>query len=155
MCIRDSLHTQHAPNESVHMAKFSKTIDQHIDKQLLEHWEPLLNMRTLVSRALEESREKQEIGSSLEAKIIIHCGPEAYTYLQNFAAKLNFLFIVSDVDLIQSDQLTGMDIKCAVTLALGEKCERCWNHCTSVGTHADCVQVCSRCYTILQKTGNL
>ena len=149
------LYTQHAPNESVHMTKFSKTIDQHIDKQLLEHWEPLLNMRTLVSRALEESREKKEIGSSLEAKVTIHCGSEAYTYLQNFTADLHFLFIVSDVDLIQSDQLTGMDIQCAVTLALGEKCERCWNHCTSVGTHADCVQVCSRCYTILQKTGNL
>lgn len=149
------LYTQNPPVESVHMAKFSREIDQHKDPQLLERWESLLDIRTLVSRALEESREKKEIGNSLGAGVTILCGSEAYTYLQRFAQNLRFLFIVSDVELSQSDQLTGMNVEVAVSSAPGEKCDRCWNHRTSVGTHADFPNICSRCYAILQEMGEL
>lgn len=40
-----------------------------------------------------------------------------------------------------------------VSLAPGDKCERCWYQCTSVGTHDDHPTLCSRCHGVVQGLG--
>lgn len=40
-----------------------------------------------------------------------------------------------------------------VTLAPGDKCERCWYQCESVGTHHDHPTLCSRCNGVVKGLG--
>lgn len=56
----------------------------------------------------------------------------------------------------------GMTVKAAdaesgcsvgVSLAPGEKCERCWYQCESVGSHHDHPSLCSRCHGVVEELG--
>lgn len=40
-----------------------------------------------------------------------------------------------------------------VSRAPGDKCERCWYQCDSVGSHADHPSLCSRCHGIVEGLG--
>jgi isoleucyl-tRNA synthetase len=132
-----NLYLQGEPVESVHMAEFSQEIDKYQDDELLGRWERLLEIRAKVSKALEESRQQKQIGNSLEAKVGICCGQDLFEYLQFFSKDLRFLFIVSDVELTQSSELSG--------------CERCWTYSPSVGSHSEMPTLCSRCFEILKE----
>lgn len=40
-----------------------------------------------------------------------------------------------------------------VIRATGQKCERCWYHCESVGSHDDYPTLCSRCESVVVTLG--
>lgn len=40
-----------------------------------------------------------------------------------------------------------------VIRATGQKCERCWYHCKSVGSHDDFSTVCTRCRSVVLTLG--
>lgn len=40
-----------------------------------------------------------------------------------------------------------------VSLAPGEKCERCWYQCNSVSSHHDHPTLCSRCHGVVEELG--
>ena len=146
-----NLYLQGEPVESIHMAEFSQEIDKCQDDELLSRWERLLEIRAQVSKALEESRQQKQMGNSLEAKVEIRCGSEIFEYLQSFSEDLRFLFIVSDVELTQSSELSGEEIEVSVSKAPGDKCERCWTYSPSVGSHSEIPTLCSRCFEILKE----
>ena len=146
-----NLYLQGEPVESIHMAEFSQEIDKYQDDELLSRWERLLEIRAKVSKALEESRQQKQIGNSLEAKVEIRCGSDIFEYLQSFSEDLRFLFIVSDVELTQSSELSGEEIEVSVSKAPGDKCERCWTYSPSVGLHSEIPTLCSRCFEILKE----
>jgi isoleucyl-tRNA synthetase len=71
-------------------------------------------------------------------------------FLGPYTDELPFLFIVSQVDLVEggegavSDEgLPGLSVD--VEKAEGEKCQRCWNYSTTVGTAQDKPEICTRC----------
>jgi len=146
-----NLYIQGEPVESVHIAEFSQEIDKYQDDELLSRWERLLEIRAKVSKALEESRQQKQMGNSLEAKVEIRCGPDIFEYLQSFSKDLRFLFIVSDVELTLSSELSGEEIEVSVSKAPGDKCERCWTYSPSVGSHSEMPTLCSRCFEILKE----
>ena len=146
-----NLYLQGEPVESIHMAEFSQEIDKYQDDELLSRWERLLEIRAEVSKALEESRQQKQMGNSLEAKVEIRCGSDIFEYLQSFSEDLRFLFIVSDVELTQSSELSGEEIEVSVSKAPGDKCERCWTYSPSVGLHSEIPTLCSRCFEILKE----
>jgi len=146
-----NLYLQGEPVESIHLAEFSQEIDKCQDDELLSRWERLLEIRAQVSKALEESRQQKQMGNSLEAKVEIRCGSEIFEYLQSFSEDLRFLFIVSDVELTQSSELSGEEIEVSVSKAPGDKCERCWTYSPSVGSHSEIPTLCSRCFEILKE----
>ena len=83
------------------------------------------------------------MGSSLEARVEISAAGNAYELLNLHKAQLRYLFIVSQVDVLPSDEgASGVVIK--VHPAAGEKCERCWNYSTHVGASARYPTVCER-----------
>jgi len=149
------LYLQDEPVESVHLAEFSREIDQYRNDKLLSRWKRLLEVRARVSKTLEESRQEKQIGNSLEAKVQIQCSSETFEYLQSFSQDLRFLFIVSDIELRENSELSGDQIEVFVSKALGAKCERCWTYSLSVGSHADLPTICSRCYAVLEEIGQV
>jgi len=70
------------------------------------------------------------------------------------ADELRTVFIVSHVEIPQGEELSGgcrstkiPGLCVRVESARGDKCERCWIHDLSVGTHEVHKTLCARCST--------
>ncbi|HKY27453.1 MAG TPA: isoleucine--tRNA ligase, partial [Pyrinomonadaceae bacterium] len=113
------------------------------DSNLLSDWALLFEVREDVLRLLEEARIAKQIGSSLEAGVEISASGDAYDLLQRYRDDLRYIFIVSQVDVVESGEgASGVSIK--VYPAAGTKCERCWNYSTGVGESSRYPTVCER-----------
>jgi isoleucyl-tRNA synthetase len=134
--------------ESIHLALLPTASGEDQDA-LLAEWERLYAIRDEVLRALEEARVAKLIGSSLEAKVILNASGSALELLQKHQKDLRYLFIVSQVELGNSDAGAGVSI--SITGADGTKCERCWNYSTRVGESETYPTVCERCVAALQE----
>jgi isoleucyl-tRNA synthetase len=115
---------------------------------LLQNWIALFAIRDEVLRALEGARVAKVIGSSLEAKVILNASGKTLDLLKQYEADLRYLFIVSQVELIEPNDA---DVAITVTTADGQKCERCWNYSTRVGESAKYPTVCERCVMALEE----
>jgi isoleucyl-tRNA synthetase len=134
--------------ESIHLVLLPKASDENQDA-LLAEWERLYDIRDEVLRALEEARVAKSIGSSLEAKVILKASGGALELLQKHQKDLRYLYIVSQVELGNSDDGAGVSI--TIAGADGTKCERCWNYSTRVGESELYPTVCERCVAALKE----
>ena len=91
-------------------------------------WERIFAIRDEVLKALEEARNEKQIGSSLEAKVMLTTDAETTRFLLDYYEQLRYIFIVSQVEVHEGDALNV-----EIQKADGEKCERCWNYSTRVG----------------------
>jgi isoleucyl-tRNA synthetase len=144
---------------SVHMAEFLRRTAGSLaasfnDTQagslrsdgLRSDWERIFAIRDDVLKALEEARNKKQIGSSLEAKVILTADAETTRFLADFFDQLRYIFIVSQVEVHE-----GNTMKVAIQKADGTKCERCWNYSTHVGEFERFPTVCERCNEALEQ----
>ncbi|HET8550540.1 MAG TPA: isoleucine--tRNA ligase [Bryobacteraceae bacterium] len=127
---------QDAP-ESVHLAAFPAPdeLTAAPAPDVRSAWEELLAVRRDVLNALEAARQNKDIGASLEAKVLLNAPA-----LERFRRLLPELFIVSQVELAGGDAPPVQ-----VTLADGDRCERCWKYTTDVGSDPDLPAVCRGC----------
>jgi isoleucyl-tRNA synthetase len=122
------------------------------DVELLTSWAHLFGYRDEVLGKLEEARVARTIGSSLEARVEISAGSEAYGKLAPHRDFLRYLFIVSEVELREPNtELASGAIEVTIARARGEKCERCWNYSTRVGEASKFPTVCERCVAALEE----
>jgi len=116
-------------------------------------WGDLLSVREAASRVLEGMRKDGKIGSSLDAKLVIHADPAIVARYHEVADELRFFFIVSDLRLDRGAQpegavlteLEGADVYVAASVSEAPKCVRCWHHREDVGIHAGHPELCGRC----------
>ena len=127
---------------SVHMSLLPQASGE-TDAALLQNWHTLFEIRDRVLQSLEEARIAKQIGSSLEARVEITAGSENYELLLRYQDQLRYIFIVSQVELVRSDDGAALLVK--VQPAEGKKCERCWNYSTRVGESVRYPEVCERC----------
>ena len=117
---------------------------------LEERWERFLAVRENVLKALEEKREKKEIGNSLEAEVELVASKETKDFLQSFKEDLPGLFLVSGIRMRVWDVSEEAGVEVLVSRAVGKKCERCWNWKLSVGQDASHPTLCSRCAQVVK-----
>ncbi|MBA2341825.1 MAG: isoleucine--tRNA ligase [Pyrinomonadaceae bacterium] len=131
---------------SVHLAELP-TAKEEVDEGLRARWAKLFEARDEVLRALEVERAAKVIGSSLEARVEITAAGETYKLLNQYQDQLRYIFIVSQVDLTETNgaQLQDEFLVSGVSRANGEKCERCWSYSTRVGEFERYPTVCERC----------
>ncbi|MGO9776380.1 MAG: isoleucine--tRNA ligase, partial [Terracidiphilus sp.] len=128
--------------KSVHLAQFPKPEEVFSEDpaELLDEWKQIFVVREEVMRKLEVERQKKSIGKGLEAKVLLHCGPDSLVVLDRNSTSLKEFFNVSDVELtskpiVDSDgqpplnvrELLGFEFLPYVSPASGHKCARCWN----------------------------
>jgi isoleucyl-tRNA synthetase len=130
---------------SVHIAEFPKATGND-NSELMTRWEQLFAVRDEVLRALESARNDKQIGSSLEAKVVLTTDAKTNALLLDNYEQLRYLFIVSQVEVHEGDKLTV-----EIQKADGEKCERCWNYSTRVGEFEKYPTVCERCAEALDE----
>jgi isoleucyl-tRNA synthetase len=100
----------------------------------------LFAIRDDVLKALEDARNSKQIGSSLEAKVVLTTDRDTTLFLLDYYPELRYLFIVSQVEVHEGDAL-----KIEIQKAEGQKCERCWNYSVRVGECEKYPTVCERC----------
>jgi isoleucyl-tRNA synthetase len=132
---------------SVHLADWPKTEEDFIDKALEEDWSKLVKLREEALKAIEEKRIAKVIGSSLEVKIKLYIQDELeYNFLTKYWDYLPALFIVSQVEIEKA-----RDRAIEVVKADGEKCCRCWNWSSFVGTDKAHPSLCQRCLKVVEE----
>ena len=133
---------------SVHAAEFPVVVRAQGDEALLARWAELFAVRDVVLRALEEARIAKQIGSSLEAHVLLAAGRETFDLLEQYREELRYLFIVSRVSLALAAEGEG-PLRVEVRRADGQKCERCWNYSEQVGQFTRYPTACERCVAAL------
>jgi isoleucyl-tRNA synthetase len=118
-------------------------------------WDKLLDLRDDVMKALEIARAEKLIGKSLDAKVTVYTkNEEIFALLDSFKTELPTVYIVSAAEVVCEDAPadafteTESGIAVLVTVAEGERCDRCWMHST------ECVEdgeghLCPRCKAIV------
>ena len=121
--------------------------------ELDEAFNELKRIRKCVTAALELKRNEKIIGSSLQAKVTLYITAESKKILEGI--KLAEMCIVSQVELKDIsdksiDAMTFEEEKIAVVISLasGEKCERCWTVLPEVDSNPH--NLCERCDTVWQ-----
>ncbi len=133
---------------SVHTAGFPVAASRR-DDALDARWAQIFEVREVALGALEEARAAKMIGSSLEARVAVTATDPLFTTLMNYQHELRYAFIVSQVDVVKTEDAAAPDIAVKVFKADGAKCGRCWNYSTRVGEFTRYPAVCERCVEAL------
>ena len=140
--------------KSVHFSTWQKLPAEYWDTQLDQRWNEFLEIRRVVSKALELARADKVIGAANEAQVVIYANDSNRALLSSFANDLRLLFIVSDVQvqpLGDHSALHGEEgIAVDVYKASGEKCERCWKYFSKMSNDATHSRICQRCSDVIQ-----
>ena len=111
----------------------------------------LFSLKHLVSKELDEARNKELIGSSLDATLQLNVDRETYNTLIKYEDELKFIFITSECKLKVHDAKD--QIKVLVEKNNNQKCDRCWHKHESVGKIKEHEKICSRCYSYIYEDG--
>ena len=107
--------------------------------------EASLELRSVVTKALEEARAAGIFTKSQQVKVKATVPAEMYELLcGDKAVDLAEFYIVSAVELTSGDELTA-----TIEPADGECCDRCWNYRTDVATYGAHEHICARCAAAL------
>ena len=136
---------KHMPEREVESVFLSEWLDlPKFDSDI--DWDQLNQINAIALKALEVARDNGEIGSSLDAHLIISVDQETHDLLNQFSEELRFLFITSSVDLQLDDALdSNQEIRVTVKKSDAEKCGRCWHRQESVGDSDEHPEICARC----------
>jgi isoleucyl-tRNA synthetase len=126
-------------------------------------WNEVLDIRTQVSRVLENLRNEGKIGSSLDAEVDLYCSEGLYHRLAKIGDELRFVLITSYARIhplserpdTAVDASLGSEESLAIVARASThgKCSRCWHHREDVGTHATHPELCGRCVDNVEGQG--
>ena len=158
------------PHLSVFESGWTKLEEAWRQPELAQSWQALRTIRLEVNKVLEQARIAKDIGSSLEAKVLLYV-PDADLRQQltamnptdgiaqaaNHVDELRYLLLVSQVELLDSPaRLEGLQyssqsdtLGIGVVDAEGQKCDRCWNYSIHVGESESDPTICERCVEAL------
>jgi isoleucyl-tRNA synthetase len=153
------------PYKSVFEAGWVQVDDEWENEDLAQFWDTLRSLRTDVNKVIEQARVEKLIGSSLEAKVLLHIphkqlweAIKAFNPVKgNGIDKLRYLLLTSQVEILDSNEkMAGLkystqteDWTIGIVNADGQKCDRCWNYSTHVGESEEHPLLCERCIPAL------
>lgn len=121
----------------------------------MDDWEQLHLIRDEVNKALEETRQKGDIGSALAAEVTVYADDAVLPKLTRLGEELRFLFITSEATAQPMNQApsslvaTEYGVSIAVTASTYEKCARCWHRRSDIGQDKEHPLLCSRCVSTI------
>ena len=128
--------------ESVFLSDFPSLMNEWKDDGLEARWNQVRKIREKANLSLETARKDGQIGSSLEAKVILNGGEGVEKeVLKNLEKNLASVFIVSQVEI----QNGSGPLEVKVVKADGKKCARCWRYEITVGEDKTHTEICLRC----------
>ena len=107
---------------SIHETSYPNVPQNWKDDKLDKKWKDLFKIKQEVNIAIEEKRSSKEIGSSLEADVLIYVNEKEFKLLDGL--NLEEYFITSKFKKIQKQENDKMRIE--VNKSTGTKCALCW-----------------------------
>jgi isoleucyl-tRNA synthetase len=139
--------------ESVHMSGFppADSLKALHNGELLDRWSRLTRLRERVVAEIEPLRKDKQIGSSLQAKVVLTAGDGDLAFLEAYSEQLPMLFIVSEVELRAANGSSEprSDTRVEIGRATGVKCERCWRYVPRISQEPEWAGLCERCQQAL------
>jgi isoleucyl-tRNA synthetase len=145
-----------AAERSVHLELFAEVPQTWHDPGLAERWAELRDLRRVVTGALEVERAEKRIGSSLQAAVQIFAPASLVAMLGD--VDLAELCITSAGTVQAAPPPAGAftlpdvaDVGVIVSIAPGERCERCWRVLPEVGHVPGHDDLCQRCAEVIDR----
>jgi isoleucyl-tRNA synthetase len=135
--------------ESVHLADFPSDaeLEALIDRELVDRWDRLLAIRQEVLAEIEPLRKNKQIGSSLQAKVVLSATPAELPLLEQYAADLPMVEVRPAPTDVEAHEEARPRI--AIARAGGVRCERCWRYVSMVSSDPAWAGLCDRCHDAL------
>jgi isoleucyl-tRNA synthetase len=127
-----------------------------------DFWQKIMAIRTEVSKELEKSRARGEIGASLNAELHLYGNAAQQADLGQLADELHFIFITSKATVLPeqaapedavASEIDGLKIK--VVASTEQKCVRCWHQRADIGVNPEHPELCGRCVDNVAGTGEV
>ena len=143
-------------DSSVHLEIFPETPKAWSNPDLIAKWARIRELRRVGTGVLEVARAKKEIGSSLEAAIILGVSEQSDVDLfksVDFAeiaiTSAATVKLLSDIQSVTKNSETFFvqgipGVQAFSSPALGSKCDRCWRVLEEVEAHPE-THLCDRC----------
>ena len=133
-----------------------------VDAESDAEWDALIAIRNEVSKQIEGLRVDGKIGSALDANVTLYAEKDTYESLSKLGDELRFMLITSEANLAPLDQASEdaaqseiAGLKIAVSVLTDEKCVRCWHRRPDVGTFAEHPELCGRCISNVDGSGEV
>ena len=145
---------------SVHLETYAEIPARWRNDALGATWTRIRELRRVVTGAIELERAQKRLGSSLQADVEIFADPVTVAALAGL--DLAELCITSagtlqaappPADAFTLPELPFIGVR--VTLAAGEKCQRCWRVLTEIGSVSDHPDLCLRCSAAIDESGTV
>jgi isoleucyl-tRNA synthetase len=118
------------------------------DEALLAKWAKLRELRDAVNKEIEALRSAGQLGSSLQANVLLTLPPPEYAIAASLGEALKFVLITSVASIEP-----GPTLKVQVQPSAARKCERCWHWRDDVGHDPAHPGLCGRCTSNLYGAG--
>ncbi len=125
--------------DSILASKWPEVQSQYLNEELSSKWTEILELREMSNKAIEDLRKQGLLGKSLEASISIHSKDIERLQLASLKQELKAVFIVSEINLDDSDSSTLVKAK----VFEGQKCQRCWKLFKAAEMLGNICQSCS------------
>jgi isoleucyl-tRNA synthetase len=102
------------------------------------------------------------LGAALEAKLVIHADAAVQARYAEMADELRFFFIVSELELAPLTPrpdaavqvaIDGAEVWLSASVSSASKCVRCWHRRSDVGSHPEHPELCDRCISNIETSG--
>ncbi|MDG6779088.1 isoleucine--tRNA ligase [Thiomicrorhabdus sp. zzn3] len=116
------------------------------------YWAQMMEVRSAVSKQLEQLRNDKVIKGSLTAEVTLYCEDGLLDAIAALEDELRFVLITSYAvvkplseksDQAVESEMAGLWIEAGATEK--PKCARCWHHREEVGQNAEHPELCQRC----------
>ena len=125
-----------------------------------EYWASIMRVRDTVNKVIESMRADGQLGSALEAEVVLYVDGDLAEKLERLGDELRFVLITSaaSVSTESSAQAIATDIeglKLVVRVSEQKKCERCWHRRADVGMNQEHPSICGRCVDNIVDVGEV
>ena len=127
----------------------------------MEKWDVFFELREKALPWLERARQRKDIGKSLDAHLIItirrleNRSASVINDVLKSSSEFQEILNVSSLEIRRESTpqsgifevpvSVGESLGFQITVAVGEKCERCWHRETTIGLNFEHSTLCARC----------
>ncbi|NQW02371.1 MAG: isoleucine--tRNA ligase, partial [Rhodospirillales bacterium] len=148
--------TRYPDSPSIHLQSFPEIPATWRDDALAAKWKKIREVRRVVTGALEIERAEKRIGSSLQARPVVHTSAATQALFDGLDAAE--LFITSGAEFssqpapenaFRMDDIK--DVGVVSVRSAAEKCPRCYQFPPDIGINPSHPDICGRCATVVSQ----
>ena len=108
---------------SILLEDFPVYTNEYEDNTLIFKWNKIFDIKESMAKSIENARANKEIGSSLDAEVILYTNGEEYEFAKKYINDIKLVSIISEFKVEESQER-----KVETKKSSYNKCPRCWTY---------------------------